>query len=143
MQDVENKNINNNDNRYDGNGNFKFIHDKDQQKKRVNKPDRWCFYELNEAGSCKFANACKFSHKVPENGSEILKSWCSNHIEQFRKNNVMSVARGNSKIQHFLVNIMKEMISKEKQNQYTNRKRKQEEDPVNPKSKILPYLPLI
>ena len=112
-------------------------------KKRAKKPTRWCFYELNKKGSCEFGDNCNFSHNVPKNGPEILRNWCSNHIKHCTSNNVPLTVKGNSKIHHFLVNIMKEMISKEKTKKHDGKANELEEDPANQRLKTLPYMPLI
>ena len=88
-------------------------------KSEAQKSKKWCLYELHQRQSCPFGEKCKFSHEVPENGQQIMDSWfkkCkkmnNNELSQL-SNNLDINARNGGKLHHFLVNVIKEMISKE------------------------------
>ena len=98
----------------------------DQRKQ--NKKTRWCFYELHKKGSCSYGEKCTFSHNVPSNGPEIMKNWTKSQIKYINNDFPgldapgltavidkleINANRSKSKLQHFLVNVIKEMINKE------------------------------
>ena len=79
---------------------------------------------MHKKGSCPYGDAsCIFSHDVPTNGNDIMKQWLKPHIdyiqndnktiEQLNANLTRNASKSNSKLQSFLVNVIKEMINKE------------------------------
>ena len=87
------------------------------------KKGKWCYYELYEKKSCKFGDECRFRHDVPDNGKQIMQNWFDKQKQKVgnkRKDLVEwstklseRTKHKRSEIHHFLVNIMKELISKE------------------------------
>ena len=89
------------------------------------KKGKWCYYELYEKKSCKFGDKCRFRHDVPDNGKQIMQKWFDRQKQKVgnKREDLVewstklsgSTKNKTSEIHHFLVNIMKELISKELQ----------------------------
>ena len=97
----------------------------DNYKQNKEKQTRWCFYEMYEKGSCPYGDGkCTFSHNVPLKGKEMMQEWVSSHIKGLNKNERLlneltkklshNAKRTNSQMQHFLMNVIKEMVNKER-----------------------------
>lgn len=50
--------------------------------KKGKNANRWCFYELYKKGTCQYGKDCKFSHRVPENGPEIMQNWLNDKLQK-------------------------------------------------------------
>ena len=90
---------------------------------------KWCYYELHEKGSCTYGEDCRFNHEVPKDGQDVMKSWfqdlghmSNNKLRDLSANLSTNAEKTESKMHHFLANVIKEMIGKElKKRAYSRR----------------------
>ena len=107
----------------DGNNHSVSNSEKSHQKQSTDSSNKWCYYELYEKGSCKYGIKCNFCHDVPTNGKQIMKKWfnqqkknlqlCNKDLLKWSTQLSSNLEGSESAVHHFLVNVMKEMISKE------------------------------